>query len=336
MMGVSGNGSGRSERPPFTPIQWQELEHQALVYKYMVSGVPVPPELVFSIRRSLDSSFAARLLPHQPFGWGCFQMGFGRKPDPEPGRCRRTDGKKWRCSREAYPDSKYCEKHMHRGRNRARKSLESPTALSFTNSSSNKSFPSPNLSSSSSSSVDGYSNSSSIITAAHQTSPRFSSNSSSSNNSNSSRGYLSYSLSYPYPSPSSSSSKPSDSGLSLQNSSSHLNVLASGACPQSDKDFRYLHGTLEGVGERTFFPEASRSFQESAYHQPLTAMSSPYHQREHCFVLGTDMFHKPPVAVTKASEQQEQDQEQEPKKPLHHFFGDDWLDLSSNPERYKP
>lgn len=57
-------------------------------------------------------------------GWGCFQVGFGRKADPEPGRCRRTDGKKWRCSKEAYPDSKYCERHMHRGRNRSRKPVE--------------------------------------------------------------------------------------------------------------------------------------------------------------------------------------------------------------------
>jgi len=50
--------------------------------------------------------------------------------DPEPGRCRRTDGKKWRCSKEAYPDSKYCERHMHRGRNRSRKPVESQSASS--------------------------------------------------------------------------------------------------------------------------------------------------------------------------------------------------------------
>ncbi len=49
---------------------------------------------------------------------------FGKKLDPEPGRCRRTDGKKWRCSKEAAPDSKYCERHMHRGRNRSRKPVE--------------------------------------------------------------------------------------------------------------------------------------------------------------------------------------------------------------------
>ena len=50
---------------------------------------------------------------------------FGKKVDPEPGRCRRTDGKKWRCSKEAHPDSKYCERHMHRGRSRSRKPVES-------------------------------------------------------------------------------------------------------------------------------------------------------------------------------------------------------------------
>lgn len=44
--------------------------------------------------------------------------------DPEPGRCRRTDGKKWRCSRDAVPDQKYCERHINRGRHRSRKLVE--------------------------------------------------------------------------------------------------------------------------------------------------------------------------------------------------------------------
>lgn len=51
----------------------------------------------------------------------------GKKIDPEPGRCRRTDGKKWRCSKDAHPDSKYCERHMNRGRYRSRKLVESQT-----------------------------------------------------------------------------------------------------------------------------------------------------------------------------------------------------------------
>ncbi|KAL4589428.1 hypothetical protein LXL04_002335 [Taraxacum kok-saghyz] len=126
----AGGGSLRSNnggRYPFTASQWQELEHQALVYKYMISGMPIPADLLYTIKKSLESS-TKLLLHHQPphpsIGWNCFQMGFGRKIDPEPGRCRRTDGKKWRCSKEAYPDSKYCERHMHRGRNRSRKPVE--------------------------------------------------------------------------------------------------------------------------------------------------------------------------------------------------------------------
>ncbi|TKY64271.1 Growth-regulating factor 5 [Spatholobus suberectus] len=123
------NASARN-RSPFTPTQWQELEQQALVFKYMVTGTPIPPDLIYSIKRSLDSSISSRLFPQHPFGWGCFEMGYGRKVDPEPGRCRRTDGKKWRCSKEAYPDSKYCERHMHRGRNRSRKPVEVSSATS--------------------------------------------------------------------------------------------------------------------------------------------------------------------------------------------------------------
>nr|GMD52673.1 growth-regulating factor 1-like [Ipomoea batatas] len=126
-MGCSRHtGGSRSSIEHYRKL-WQELEHQALIYKYMVSGMPVPPDLLYSIRRSLDSSLSSKLLLHQTpqhMGWSCFQMGFGKKIDPEPGRCRRTDGKKWRCSKEAYPDSKYCERHMHRGRNRSRKPVE--------------------------------------------------------------------------------------------------------------------------------------------------------------------------------------------------------------------
>lgn len=40
---------------PFTVSQWQELEHQALIYKYMVAGLPVPPDLVIPIQNSFHS-----------------------------------------------------------------------------------------------------------------------------------------------------------------------------------------------------------------------------------------------------------------------------------------
>ncbi|CAA7401268.1 unnamed protein product [Spirodela intermedia] len=144
--------SGRSSRYPFTASQWQELEHQALIFKYMASGAPVPHDLLLPLRGSffLDSAPPpAQLFPHQSgVGWGCFQMGLGRKvEDPEPGRCRRTDGKKWRCSKEAYPDSKYCERHMHRGKNRSRKPVEisvppiSPAAAAAAPNSSSSLYP---------------------------------------------------------------------------------------------------------------------------------------------------------------------------------------------------
>ncbi|XP_078429457.1 growth-regulating factor 1-like [Wolffia australiana] len=123
---------GGGGRCLFTASQWQELEHQALIFKYMASGAPVPHDLIIPIRRSLyiDQSPSSPMLffHHQPcLGWGNLPLGFGKKiEDPEPWRCRRTDGKKWRCSKEAFPDSKYCERHMHRGKNRSRKPVENP------------------------------------------------------------------------------------------------------------------------------------------------------------------------------------------------------------------
>ncbi|KAJ0515659.1 putative transcription factor interactor and regulator C3H-WRC/GRF family [Helianthus annuus] len=94
---MMNRASGSRWYHPFTARQWQELEDQALFYKYMIS------------------------------------VDVGRKADPEEagGRCRRTDGKKWRCSKEACPDSKYCQKHMHRGRNRSRKSVELNTPIPY-------------------------------------------------------------------------------------------------------------------------------------------------------------------------------------------------------------
>ncbi|KAI4367954.1 hypothetical protein MLD38_016575 [Melastoma candidum] len=110
--------------PPFTMAQWQELEHQAMIFKYLKEGIPVPPELLAPIHRSLES-MSGRFIPYPYLGYYSF---YGKKIDPEPGRCRRTDGKKWRCSKDAHPDSKYCERHMNRGRYRSRKHVESKAA----------------------------------------------------------------------------------------------------------------------------------------------------------------------------------------------------------------
>ncbi|XP_022144719.1 growth-regulating factor 4-like [Momordica charantia] len=118
----------------FSVAQRQELELQALIFRYMVAGAAVPPELLHSIKKSLLSStpfFLYHPLQHfSHYPTSLLQAGYwGRAAmDPEPGRCRRTDGKKWRCSRDVVAGQKYCERHMHRGRNRSRKPVEPTTA----------------------------------------------------------------------------------------------------------------------------------------------------------------------------------------------------------------
>ncbi|XWS43450.1 hypothetical protein CRYUN_Cryun16bG0104900 [Craigia yunnanensis] len=118
----------------FSLAQWQELELQALIYRYMLAGAAVPAELLQPIKKSLLHSptyFLHHPLQHyshyQPaWYWGRAAM------DPEPGRCRRTDGKKWRCSRDVVAGQKYCERHVHRGRNRSRKHVEMPKSRTIT------------------------------------------------------------------------------------------------------------------------------------------------------------------------------------------------------------
>ncbi|XVF55668.1 hypothetical protein PTKIN_Ptkin06aG0055500 [Pterospermum kingtungense] len=122
----------------FSLAQWQELELQALIYRYMLAGAAVPPELLQPIKKSLlhsPSYFLHHPVQHyshyQP---ALLQSGYwGRAAmDPEPGRCRRSDGKKWRCSRDVVAGQKYCERHVHRGRNRSRKPVEMPTSNTTT------------------------------------------------------------------------------------------------------------------------------------------------------------------------------------------------------------
>ncbi|KAL8225441.1 hypothetical protein R6Q57_017998 [Mikania cordata] len=129
--------TGYGVRGVFTPSQWMELKHQALIYKYITVNAPVPSNLLIPIRKALETapfcSFAGTNLRHTAYGWSGFHMGFSNNSDPEPGRCRRTDGKKWRCSRDAVVDQKYCERHMNRGRHRSRKPVEGHTGHSVTN-----------------------------------------------------------------------------------------------------------------------------------------------------------------------------------------------------------
>ncbi|GAB2300691.1 hypothetical protein Dimus_034729 [Dionaea muscipula] len=118
----------------FNLAQMQELELQALIYRHMVAGAAVPIELLQLVKNSLLTSSPLCFLHHNndpfhhPNNWYLGRTAM----DPEPGRCRRTDGKKWRCSRDVVLGQKYCERHIHRGRNRSRKPVESPTPTAAT------------------------------------------------------------------------------------------------------------------------------------------------------------------------------------------------------------
>ncbi|XP_051150581.1 growth-regulating factor 1-like isoform X2 [Andrographis paniculata] len=135
--GKNGGNMVSVFRGPFTPSQWMELEHQALIYKYITANVPIPNHLLNPIRKAFESAAAGfppfAALRSNALGWGAFHLGFA-STDPEPGRCRRTDGKKWRCSRDAVADQKYCERHMNRGRHRSRKPVEGQPGHSATGS----------------------------------------------------------------------------------------------------------------------------------------------------------------------------------------------------------
>lgn len=63
MDSAAAMSSRRDNRPPFTASQWEELEHQALIFKYLIAGIPVPPELLVPIRRSCEP-MAARFYSH--------------------------------------------------------------------------------------------------------------------------------------------------------------------------------------------------------------------------------------------------------------------------------
>ncbi|XP_054779639.1 growth-regulating factor 5-like isoform X2 [Prosopis cineraria] len=333
-----------TNRSPFTAIQWQELEQQALIFKYLVSGSPIPPDLIYSVKRSLDSSLSSsssRLFPFHPIGWGCLEMGYGRKVDPEPGRCRRTDGKKWRCSKEAYPDSKYCERHMHRGRNRSRKPVEISSATATTGISTNTSQPVSSSCSNTSLTMinpNPPSTTSFPLAILPSSMPSDSQPYYSHIYQNSSLSPLFYTHS--------TSCRPLDYDFPSQKSNTHQLFLDSGSYSR-DEYYRHVHGMRGGVDERAFFPEASggvRSFPDSYQQLPMSSCEphsksqfpnmndnpTPRQQEgQHCFVLERDF--KSPGQLKHESETEMT------QRSLHHFFGewppkdtDSWLDLASN------
>ncbi|GAB4835051.1 hypothetical protein Ancab_033319 [Ancistrocladus abbreviatus] len=131
--GEMAGGGGRTTLM-FTASQRQELERQTAIYRYMMASVPVPPELLAPIPKHLASSEVPFTTCHsnEQISRGkssSLELKYtssGSSADPEPWRCKRTDGKKWRCSRDVAPDQKYCERHSHKGRpSRSRKPVES-------------------------------------------------------------------------------------------------------------------------------------------------------------------------------------------------------------------
>ncbi|XP_022147059.1 growth-regulating factor 9 isoform X2 [Momordica charantia] len=99
--------------------QLHELQQQVLIHKHLVAGLRVPTHLLIPIWKSVVRNLGSNIN-----GFSHLGIDYRSMMDPEPGRCRRTDGKKWRCSRNTVPHQKYCERHMHRGRQRSRKPVE--------------------------------------------------------------------------------------------------------------------------------------------------------------------------------------------------------------------
>ncbi|MCD7446985.1 hypothetical protein HAX54_020763 [Datura stramonium] len=125
----STNGYG------FTFLQRQELEQQFSIYKYIEAGLPVPSYLIIPICKSINCSLKSLHggnYPHYTnlMGYGHLCWELKSSMEAEPRRCKRTDGKKWRCSKSVVQNQKYCEKHMHRGRQRSTKYVASDLQLS--------------------------------------------------------------------------------------------------------------------------------------------------------------------------------------------------------------
>jgi len=59
MHGVTAHGV----RGPFTPSQWLELEHQALIYQYIDAKASIPSNLLIPFRRSINPSGLSNYLP---------------------------------------------------------------------------------------------------------------------------------------------------------------------------------------------------------------------------------------------------------------------------------
>ncbi|KAL0316126.1 UNVERIFIED_CONTAM: Growth-regulating factor 3 [Sesamum radiatum] len=118
----------------FSLSQWQELELQALIFRHMIAGAAVPPELLHLVKKSLinsSSSSSQYYLSHSLHQCYPYQPAFAHLFLWRSSSASIGAGLPWmirRCSRDVVAGQKYCERHMHRGRNRSRKPVEIPTS----------------------------------------------------------------------------------------------------------------------------------------------------------------------------------------------------------------
>lgn len=138
--GLRGVVKEEKDQLVFTAEQLQQLQLQVVIFRYILAGLPVPIGLVLPVWRSLAASLGSSksgIYDQLPSFLGFTPRDFDYRSmmDAEPGRCRRTDGKKWRCYRDVVPNQKYCERHMHRGCQRSRKHVETSEDSTKANSS---------------------------------------------------------------------------------------------------------------------------------------------------------------------------------------------------------
>ncbi|KAF3488180.1 hypothetical protein F2Q69_00057305 [Brassica cretica] len=108
----------------FSEAQWHELETQRNIFKYMMASLPVPSELLSPLSKNPSNTNNQDVARGGSLKLGIASNSSNSTADMEPWRCKRTDGKKWRCSRNVVPDQKYCERHAHKSRPRSRKHVE--------------------------------------------------------------------------------------------------------------------------------------------------------------------------------------------------------------------
>lgn len=53
----SGGATEVSGKVLFTATQWQELERQTMIYKYIMASIPVPPQLLIPYSTQSNSTF---------------------------------------------------------------------------------------------------------------------------------------------------------------------------------------------------------------------------------------------------------------------------------------